>query len=93
MPPAYNRFYVYDVEITLSMRKNSNVLFESNDFAIAWNFLWHQASVNCEGRKHYQLIEREDTGVLFVRVNVEQDGRPFCKSPEDMGPDKLGYDL
>jgi hypothetical protein len=91
MPPGYKRFYVYDVETTLSVRKDIKVLHESNDFAMAWNFLWHQASINCEGRKHYQLIEREDTGVLFVRANVEQDGRPFCKRPQDMGPDKFGY--
>jgi hypothetical protein len=70
MQPGYNRFYVYEVQVTLRMRKDVTILYEGNDYAVAWNFLWHQTSINCEGRKQYQLIEREDTGVLLVRVEV-----------------------
>jgi tartrate dehydratase alpha subunit/fumarate hydratase class I-like protein len=86
-----NRYYLYDVEMLAPYQGRMSLVLETNDAQEAYSYLAQMMLVHANMAKNYQLQEREDTGVYFVRVNIVQDGRPFCKKPEDMGPDKLGY--
>jgi hypothetical protein len=93
MALTIGRYSVYEVEVTSDSEKKMLLLIETDDYASAWCRLWHSACLNSGSLKKYQMIERDDIGMLYVRMDVFIDGRPFCESPEDMGPEKFGYNL
>jgi hypothetical protein len=87
-----NRFRVQEEEMTSQPRRRVKILFEVDSYATAWNYLWHQASLHCEESKKYQLIEMSN-GILFLRMELINDGRPIAMNFDDLGPDKFGYSL
>jgi hypothetical protein len=72
-------------------KKKVEVIWEGESLELGLHQLYHESINSLEGVACLQLIERESTGILFVRVTVSMDCRPFCKTPESMGPDKYGY--
>jgi hypothetical protein len=84
-------YYLFDVEMADYSQKKILPLWEGNERSEAFIQLTMVISISCFKAKHFQLMQREDTGVLFVLVDVKMDGRPFCKTPKDWGPDKFGF--
>ena len=85
------QFALYDVAAGRSVHKKIDILMESDNINDMWMELILRMKAYSRRAKHYQIIERELTGILFVRVDVFFDGREFCKKPEDMGPEKYGF--
>lgn len=88
---ANYKYSIYLVEVTRSSSKRMEVIYGSDNWQLVVDDLKRAMQDYAKDRVELQLIEREDSGILAVRMSVSIDGRPFCKSAQDMGPDKYGY--
>lgn len=85
------KYEIQDVEMSRYEQKKISIVWEGEE----WEQALCRLSMIIYGISnravHLQLIEREDTGVLFVRAIVMIDARPFCEHGEQIGPDKFGF--
>lgn len=86
-----DRYSICLQELTRSETKRMQELYSSKYILGCLLFLGTYIKKNYRNAYTLQLIERENTGVLFVRINLQNDGRPFCTKPEEMNLDKYGY--
>lgn len=86
-----NRYALYAAEAKRSDNRKVILLWSGDSFEKALGQLIGYMKANVSENVQLQLVEREDTGVLFMRISMHVDGRPFCMKPEEMGPDKYGF--
>lgn len=86
-----NRYELHSLEPGQKAYRKVEIIWTGDDWGEALNELNSEVSKRLSDRAELLLIERENTGILFSRVIVHIDGRPFCKVPSEAGPDKYGF--
>ena len=87
-----SRYAICRIEVTRSSFKKMEILYNSDDWEEILEAMIQMIVAGSGDRMDLQLVEKEDSsGVLFFRISAIIDGRPFCQKPEEMGPDKYGY--
>jgi hypothetical protein len=85
------RYELLKVEATDSDIKKLELVWKGLEWVQALEKLESLISYYWDSRVSLQLQEVETSGTRLVRIHIEIDGRPTCKTRDQWGPDKYGF--